>query len=84
MNKNKMIQQETERKNQIESLIRVIQDDTETELAKISAYEQLQKLSPAITGAYKLEELAVLDLVEANKLLNKERDTNTYDRIFET
>ncbi|WP_308547735.1 tape measure protein [uncultured Parabacteroides sp.] len=76
---NKMIQQETERKNQIESLIRVIQDDTETELAKISAYEQLQKLSPAITGAYKLEELAVLDLVEANKLLNKERDTNTYD-----
>ena len=75
----KMIQQETDRKNQVESLMRVIQDETETELAKISAYEQLQKLSPAITGAYKLEELAVLDLVEANKLLNKERDTNTYD-----
>lgn len=75
----KMIQQETDRKNQVESLIRVIQDETETELAKISAYEQLQKLSPAITGAYKREELAVLDLVEANKLLNKERDTNTYD-----
>lgn len=75
----KMIQQETDRKNQVESLIRIIQDETETELAKISVYEQLQKLSPAITGAYKLEELAVLDLAEANKLLNKERDTNTYD-----
>lgn len=75
----KMIQQETDRKNQVESLIRIIQDETETELAKISVYERLQKLSPAITGAYKLEELAVLDLAEANKLLNKERDTNTYD-----
>ena len=75
----KMIQKETERKNKVESLIRAIQDETETELAKISAYEQLQKLSPAITGAYKLEELAVLDLAEANKLLNKERDANTYD-----
>lgn len=75
----KMIQQEKERKNQVESLIRVIQDETETELAKISAYEQLQKLSPAITSAYKQEELAILNLAEANKLLNKERDTNTYD-----
>lgn len=74
-----MIQQETKRKNKVESLIRVIQDETETELAKISAYEQLQKLSPAITGAYELEELAVLDLAKANKLLNKERDANTYD-----
>lgn len=75
----KMIQREEERKNKVESLIRVMQDEAETELAKISAYEQLQKLSPAITGAYKREELAVLDLAEANKLLNKERDTNTYD-----
>lgn len=70
---------ESERKNQVESLIQTIKDETETDLAKITAYEQLQKLSPAITSAYKLEELAVLDLAEANKILNKERDTNTYD-----
>lgn len=75
----KMIQRETERKNQVESLIQTIKDETETDLAKITAYEQLQKLSPAITSTYKLEELAVLDLAEANKILNKERDTNTYD-----
>ena len=75
----KLSQRETERKNQVESLIRVIQDETETELAKINAYEQLQKLSPAITSAYKQEELATLDLANAQKLLNKERDTNTYD-----
>ena len=75
----KMAQRESERKSQVESLIHVIQDETETELAKISAYEQLQKLSPAITSAYRLEELATLDLANAQKLLNKERDTNTYD-----
>ena len=70
---------ESERRSKIESLIQTIKDETETDLAKITAYEQLQKLSPAITSAYKLEELAVLDLAEANKILNKERDTNTYD-----
>lgn len=37
-----MIQREEERKNKVESLIRVMQDEAETELAKISAYEQLQ------------------------------------------
>ena len=70
---------ESERRSKIESLIQTIKDETETDLAKITAYEQLRKLSPAITSAYKLEELAVLDLAEANKILNKERDTNTYD-----
>ncbi len=75
----KFTKQEAERKNQVESLIRVIQDESETELAKVTAYEQLQKLSPSITSAYKREELAVLDLAKANKILNQERDTNVYD-----
>lgn len=75
----KMTQRENERKSQVESLIRVIQDETETELAKITAYERLQKLSPAITSAYSLEKLAILDLADAQKILNKERDTATYD-----
>lgn len=75
----KMTQRENERKRQVESLIRVIQDETETELAKITAYERLQKLSPAITSAYSLEKLAILDLADAQKILNKERDTATYD-----
>lgn len=70
---------ESERRSKIESLIQTIKDETETDLAKITVYEQLRKLSPAITSTYKLEELAVLDLAEANKILNKERDTNTYD-----
>ena len=59
--------QEEERKKKIEELIRVIQDETETEFSKIKAYEELQRYSPALSSAYTREQLAVLNLAEANK-----------------
>lgn len=71
-----------ERKSKIDRLIRVIQDETETEYAQISAYEQLKSLSPALTNAYTREELAVASLTEANKKLNEERDKLTYEHII--
>lgn len=74
--------QEEERKKKIEELIRVIQDETETEFSKIKAYEQLQRYSPALSSAYTREQLAVLNLAEANKELNKERDKNSYENIL--
>lgn len=74
--------QEEERKKKIEELIRVIQDETETEFSKIKAYEELQKYSPALSSAYTREQLAVLNLAEANKELNKERDKNSYENIL--
>ena len=61
---------EEERKKKIEELIRVIQDETETEFSKIKAYEELQRYSPALSSAYTREQLAVLNLAEANKELN--------------
>lgn len=73
---------EEERKKKIEELIRVIQDETETELSKIKAYEELQRYSPALSSAYTREQLAVLNLAEANKELNKERDKNSYENIL--
>lgn len=48
-----------ERRQRIDSLLRVIQDETETEFSQIEAYEQLKVLSPALTQAYSREELAV-------------------------
>lgn len=72
--------QEEERKKKIEELIRVIQDETETEFSKIKAYEELQRYSPALSSAYTREQLAVLNLAEANKELNKERDKNSYEK----
>lgn len=74
--------QEEERKKKIEDLIRVIQDETETEFSKIKAYEELQRYSPALSSAYTREQLAVLNLAEANKELNKERDKNNYENIL--
>lgn len=74
--------QEEERKKKIEELIRVIQDETETEFSKIKAYEELQRYSPALSSAYTREQLAVLNLTEANKELNKERDKNSYENIL--
>lgn len=74
--------QEEERKKKIEELIHVIQDETETEFSKIKAYEELQRYSPALSSAYTREQLAVLNLAEANKELNKERDKNSYENIL--
>lgn len=74
--------QEEERKKKIEELIRVIQDETETEFSKIKAYEELQRYSPVLSSAYTREQLAVLNLAEANKELNKERDKNSYENIL--
>lgn len=62
--------QEEERKKKIEELIRVIQDETETEFSKIKAYEELQRYSPALSSAYTREQLAVLNLAEANLEFN--------------
>lgn len=75
-------QQQENRKQKVESLMRVIQDETETESAKIKAYEELQKYSPALTDAYSREEIANLDLAEAQRVTNEERDENNYNNII--
>lgn len=71
-----------DRKNNIEELIRVIQDETETEYSQRKAYEELKILSPALTEAYTREELAVASLTETNKKLNEERDKQNYKNII--
>lgn len=71
-----------ERKSKIDNLIRVIQDETETEYAQIKAYEELKKLSPSLTNAYTKEQLAVASLTEMNQKLNEERDNLSYEHII--
>ncbi len=71
-----------DRKQKIEDLLRTIQNETETEYAQIKAYEELQKLSPALTNAYKREELAILGTAEAQKILNKEIERLNYEHII--
>ena len=71
-----------DRKQKIEDLLRTIQNETETEYTQIKAYEELQKLSPALTNAYKREELAILGTAEAQKILNKEIERANYEHII--
>lgn len=77
----KFNQQQEKRKQKIESLVRVIKDETETQQARILAYEELQRYSPALTKAYSMEEIANLDLAEAQKICNEENDKMDYDHV---
>lgn len=79
----KFIDREEERKRKVEELIRVIQDSTETEYTRIKAYEELQRYSPALVSACSREEIATLNLTEAQKKLNEERDKNNYQNIID-
>lgn len=78
----KFNKQQEDRKRKIESLIRTIQDETETEYARIEAYEELQRYSPALAAAYSREELATLELAKSQKVLNEERDKTNYSSII--
>ena len=46
-----------EKRQRIEQLIRTIQDETETQNAKIRAYEELKLLSPALTACHSFDPL---------------------------
>lgn len=69
-----------EKRQRIEALIGVIKDETETELAKARAYEELQRLSPALTAKYTQEQIATLALADSTRLLNEVRDKEYYDK----
>ena len=78
----KFNKQQSERRQKVEKFVRIIQDETETEYAKVKAYEELQKYSPALTNAYSLEALAMLKTAESQKVLNKEQDEIDYNNII--
>ncbi|CUQ24187.1 tape measure protein [Bacteroides thetaiotaomicron] len=78
----KFNKQQEDRKRKIESLIQTIQEETETEYARIEAHEELQRYSPALAAAYSREELATLELAKSQKVLNEERDKTNYSSII--
>jgi hypothetical protein len=71
-----------EKRQRIEQLIRTIQEETETQNAKIRAYEELKLLSPALTAKYTQEQLATLKLADSAKFLNEQRDKENYDNLI--
>ena len=63
-----------EQRSKADDLVATIRDDNETTFAKQKAYEDLLKLYPDLLGKIDLETIKTMELTEAKKLLNKERD----------
>ena len=63
-----------EQRSKADDLVATIQDDNETTFAKQKAYEELINLYPDLLGKIDLETIKTMELTEAKKLLNKERD----------
>lgn len=54
--------------------LQVIRDESKTTKERVEAYQELIKLLPDIKEQYKMEELAVLSLSEANKILAQSKE----------
>lgn len=72
-----------EEKQQVNELVGIIQDKTQTDYAQLKAYEELKEICPAITSAYTKEKLAALELAEVTKTLNEAQEKATYDNAME-
>lgn len=59
---------------QAQNAISVIQDESKSQAQKVVEYNKLKSLVPEITKLYKMEELAILSVAEANKILSQSRE----------
>lgn len=60
----------------IDQHIATIKNENETIYRKIKSYEALKTLIPELTNEYSLQELATLDLANAERIRNEKRDEN--------
>lgn len=87
----KMAKDAEELKNKVAGLIRTIQDPNATGLQKALAYDELQKIAPAITEAYgSMEKLAMAgdgwnrqmnEMTDENKVTELERQADALQKI---
>lgn len=70
-----------DRKQKIGQLINTIKSSTATKYEQIEAYEELKVLAPELTKQYTQEQLALADLAEMQKAVNKEMDDTDYSQV---
>ncbi len=78
----KFKKKQEETREAIDKNISIMQDEAETTAAKEFAYKRLTELSPSLTAAYSREAIETMNLAQANKILNEERDRESYDDII--
>lgn len=72
-----------DRKSRVDELLRTIQDETQTEVAQIKAYEELKQIMPALTDEYDRVALKALDLTDAQKTTNKALSEAEYQHAID-
>ena len=77
----KFASQLDEHKNKINGYIQTLQDETATEYDKAVAWEMLNKLAPTLTEKYSKQEVATMDLAQANRELNQQMNEETFDHV---
>lgn len=68
-------------KDETENLLKIIQDANSTDAQRVLAYEQLKKKCSELTDKYSLEEIQVLKLADAYKVLNGAQEERTMDYL---
>lgn len=71
----------TDEKNEVQDLLTVIQDSNSTDTQRIEAYEKMKTKCHDLTDKYKLEELQVLKLADAYKILTNSQTKRTIEDL---
>ena len=71
-----------ERQQNIESLIRTIQSETDTEYEKAEAYQKLSNLAPQLTEQYTQAQLASADFAKTQKEVAESMDEAKYEKAI--
>lgn len=72
-----------DRKNSIDGLIGIIQDQNATEYQKIKAYNDLKAQASDITDVYSREALAAMNAANAQKIVNQSMDDASFEDTVE-
>lgn len=72
-----------DRKDKIDDLIRIIQDQNATQYQQVKAYDELKKIAPEITNVYSRQQLAAMEAADAQKMLNENMDETDYSTTKE-
>lgn len=70
-----------ERNTAIKEAINTIQSETASAIQQAEAYERLKNLLPSLTEAYTQQQIAAMNMAEAEKILNEQRDIDTYKKL---
>ena len=77
----KFANQLDDQKNKINGYIQTLQDETATEYDKAVAWEMLNKMAPTLTEKYSKQEIATMDLAQANRELNQQMNEETFEHV---